>query len=139
MACKDLANAFDTRDASIATRLKVSRNELRLLNQLEDGPRSQVDIATHLGVTRSAVTAMVDRLSDDGLVTRQLSLEDRRVKMISLTAKVWQALAEHYGPAGRRVLQFAEPLTTDEVDQLTAHLVRLARAIEPALVESRAG
>lgn len=60
VACKQLGAAFDLRDAEIAAELGISRNELRLLNHLEDGPRPQVDIAAYLHVSRAAITSMVD-------------------------------------------------------------------------------
>jgi DNA-binding MarR family transcriptional regulator len=80
---------------------------------------------------------MVDRLSNDGLVDRRASREDRRVNQISLTAKVWRALAEHYSPAGRRVLQATETLTTEEVTQLTEHIQDPARAVNPSSNETQ--
>lgn len=129
LACRTLGAAFDAHDASMAEQLGVSRNELRLVNQLEEGPRSQLDIAGHLHLSRAAVTVMVDRLTRENLVTRERSPHDRRVNLVTLTPKVWRILAQHYQPAGQRVLETTASLTPTDVDQLTRHLHLLARAL----------
>lgn len=131
VACKQLGAAFDARDAEIATGLGVSRNELRVLNLLEDGPHSHVSIATHLGVSRAAVTSIVDGLADRRLVSRSESPDDRRVKLVSLTPAVWAVLAEHYRPFGERVLAGATALTPTDVEALVLYLGRLVSAIAP--------
>ena len=43
------------------------------------------DLAEHLGVVRSAVTPLIDRLETHGLVERIRSTEDRRVWLVVLT------------------------------------------------------
>jgi len=136
LACKDLGAAFDLRDAEISAELGISRNELRLLNFLEDGPRSQVDIAAHLLVSRAAVTSMVDTLTAHGLVKRSPSTEDRRVKLVSLTPKVWQVLSKHYGPSGRRVLDAASELGDAEVRQMVRYIETVSHAIHPKTAEA---
>jgi DNA-binding MarR family transcriptional regulator len=56
---------------------------LRLL----DEPRTMSEIATVLHCDNSNVTGIVDGLEEKGLVTRQSSQTDRRVKLIALTAE----------------------------------------------------
>lgn len=129
IACRRLGASFDERDAEIATGLGVSRNELRLLNLLEDGPRPQVQIADHLSVSRAAVTSMIDALSERDLVSRSESPDDRRVKLVTLTPRVWRMLAEHYRPLGLRVVSIADALDASQLDALTQHLGALTTAI----------
>ena len=57
------------------------------LTMLIDGPRRMRDIADHMVCDASYVTAIVDRLEELGLATRQASATDRRVKEIALTGK----------------------------------------------------
>jgi DNA-binding MarR family transcriptional regulator len=52
-----------------------------------DHPSPMSAIATALACHASNVTGLVDRLEEQGLVTRRPSEEDRRVKHICLTAK----------------------------------------------------
>jgi DNA-binding MarR family transcriptional regulator len=56
---------------------------LRLL----DRPRTMSEIAAVLHCDNSNVTGIVDGLEEKGLATRQPSAEDRRVKLIALTAE----------------------------------------------------
>ncbi len=56
---------------------------LRLL----DEPRTMSEIAAVLHCDNSNVTGIVDGLEERGLVVRQPSEEDRRVKLIALTAE----------------------------------------------------
>jgi MarR family transcriptional regulator, transcriptional regulator for hemolysin len=48
-------------------------------------PLSQSELADRLGVEGATMVAMVDRLVKAGLVTRELSTADRRVKRVALT------------------------------------------------------
>jgi MarR family transcriptional regulator for hemolysin len=48
-------------------------------------PLSQTEIAERLGVEGATLVAMIDRLVKAGLVVREASTEDRRVKRIRLT------------------------------------------------------
>ncbi len=52
-----------------------------------DRPAPMSALATALGCHASNVTGLVDRLEEQGLVTRRPSEEDRRVKHIALTPK----------------------------------------------------
>ena len=49
-------------------------------------PLSQSELADRLGVEGATMVAMVDRLVKMGLVVRQISVADRRVKLVVLTA-----------------------------------------------------
>jgi DNA-binding MarR family transcriptional regulator len=52
-----------------------------------DRPRTMSEIATALHCDNSNVTGIVDGLEEKGFATRGPSPEDRRVKLISLTAE----------------------------------------------------
>lgn len=58
------------------------------------GPRSLTEIRDHLNLTLSATSHLVDRLHDDGLVSRVEDLHDRRQKQIALTAAGLAFVAE---------------------------------------------
>ncbi|RWR15828.1 MarR family transcriptional regulator [Microbacterium enclense] len=135
IACRQLGAAFDSRDAEIAHALGVTRNELRLLNLLEDGPRPQVSVAGVLGLSRSAVTSIADSLTERRLIERSPSTEDRRVKLLSLTPAVWGVLAQHYRPGGERVIEaIASDFPEDAAAALAETLSAIAAAIHPSLV-----
>lgn len=60
-----------------------------------DEPLKMSDLAMQVGMSRGAVTSMVDRLVDQRLVKRVHSTQDRRVVTLEATA------------AGRKVIDYA--------------------------------
>lgn len=60
--------------------------QLRACRLLLDGPRTVSCLGRELGISLSATTQLADRLERTGLVTRQPGGEDRRTKLLSLTA-----------------------------------------------------
>lgn len=93
----------------------------------ENGPASQAQLGRRLGLDRSDLHAVVDRLHRDGLVSRERDAADRRRNVVALTA------------AGRRVLRRLErdvdaaqeellaPLSGDERAHLVALLTRVVK------------
>src|ERR671916_675769 len=71
----------------VAEQLGISQAGLRGLLAIDpDQPRSMGELAQELNCDRSYVTAIVDDLERAGLAERRVSVEDRRVKTIALTA-----------------------------------------------------
>jgi MarR family transcriptional regulator, organic hydroperoxide resistance regulator len=111
-----IARELDLRPAAFGT--------LRMLNE----PRTMSEVANALQCDNSNVTGIVDSLEEKGLVRRRPSEEDRRVKLIELTA------------AGRRVharlsKAFATPPAW--VDGLTEKDRRTLREIFQRAVDAR--
>ena len=50
-----------------------------------DAPMSQIELANKLGIEAATMVTMIDRLSKAGLIVREASPVDRRVKLIVLT------------------------------------------------------
>lgn len=103
LACRRLARAMDAFDESACVRLGVVRSDLRALNLLEDGPLAPSALADQLGLTRSAVTALVDRLAESGYVRRVSVPGDRRAAAVELRPATWRAFASVYRSLGQRV------------------------------------
>jgi DNA-binding MarR family transcriptional regulator len=82
-----------------------------------DRPRAMSEIAAVLHCDNSNVTGIVDGLEEKGLVTRQSSAGDRRVKLIALT------------PEGRKV----RARLTRAVEKPPAWVERLSEADRRAL------
>jgi len=75
---------------------------------------------------RSTLGAVLDRLEKKALVVRSASATDRRVKVLTLTAKGKQ-LVKRASPAVLRVQErLMEPLTAGEREQMQHLLARLA-------------
>jgi len=58
------------------------------------GPQKMSDIARQIQVTMSGATAVVDKMVQAGLVTREFSPSDRRVVLIALSEKGREVLRE---------------------------------------------
>jgi DNA-binding MarR family transcriptional regulator len=90
----------------------------------EAQPRQMSEIAGNLGVTRSTVTTIIDKLVEGGLVERETDAVDRRRSFVHLTemgtiaasraaeaqAKAWALFWEHIPDEMR--LELLEPLET---------------------------
>jgi MarR family transcriptional regulator, organic hydroperoxide resistance regulator len=111
-----IARELDLRPAAFGT--------LRLL----DRPRTMSEVAAALQCDNSNVTGIVDSLEDKGLAQRRPSEEDRRVKLIELTA-------EGRRVHGRLSKAFATPPAW--VDSLTGADQRTLRDILQKAVGAR--
>jgi long-chain acyl-CoA synthetase len=88
----------------------ISLAQYRLLGNLADGPSQASTLAERLIVSRPSVTALVDGLVKQGLVTREGSAGDRRRVMHVLT------------PAGRKTLRTADARIEERLDRLADEL-----------------
>ena len=77
---------------SVWRKLGLSHAQVGMLYMLYYHKSSNVkQIADYLGISKSAVTQLVDPLVDKQLVNRQADNKDRRINWLSLTAKGDQA------------------------------------------------
>lgn len=85
-------------------------------------PLSQLEAAGRLGVDRTTMVALVDRLEGKGLVERRRSPEDRRKNIVGLTPAGEDCLrrAERARAAAER--RFLAPLGKEEADRLVRTL-----------------
>lgn len=124
LACRDLARAMDRFDEAACVRLGLGRSDLRALNLLEHGPLGASVLARGLGLTRPAVTALIDRLVEAGYVVRVAVPGDRRATGVELQPATWKAFAQVYRPLGEQVWAATTDLSPGEqqavVDAMTA-------------------
>jgi DNA-binding MarR family transcriptional regulator len=86
----------------------TGRGKVRVLMQLENQSLSLGDIAKALQVDRPYATVLVNQLEEIGLVERTADPDDRRRKVVALTA------------AGRRAMREARDVLTTPPPQLAA-------------------
>lgn len=72
----------------------ITDTQIIVLRSLRKGPCNTTFLARVLGVTLSAITALINRLYKMGLVTRERRDKDRRQVWISITPKGKQVLQE---------------------------------------------
>lgn len=95
----DMSTRFHDEYEAAAAAHDLTGVQAKLLGVVADHPVPMNQIATVLKCEPSNITGLVDRLAARGLVTRQPSPTDRRVKLVAATAvgaevsgKVWANL-----------------------------------------------
>lgn len=86
------------------------------------GSTGVTDLGDHLGVTSAAVSQMLERLVQQGLILRSEDPSDRRVKQIVLTDKGLQVYQESIRARQGWLDDLAEILSADDKEQITAVL-----------------
>jgi DNA-binding MarR family transcriptional regulator len=100
--------------------------EMSILATLrETGPISQRKLGDMLGVNRTIMVKIVDRLETDGLVRRERDPADRRSYALAPTQDGLAALARMHKAAGTGEAEITERLTGDEARRLTELLLGL--------------
>ena len=89
------------------------------------GPLEAKRVAQLSGMSRAAVSALVNTLERDGLVVRRPAGHDRRAVELSLTPDGAEVFAAAFIAHNQRERTWASTLTSDEAAQLTALLEKL--------------
>jgi len=109
----------------------LSLTELRVLKLLSvNGPSPMARIAADLTVTPASMTGLVDRLEEEGFVTRERSSRDRRVVSVAITAKGSESFQRGRALHRRLVEKTLRALSEDEAEELVRSLGKLSRAAE---------
>lgn len=110
-------------------------NALKLLQSV--GDISLSDLSKRMSATNSAITGLVDRMVEAGLVAREQSAEDRRVWKIKLTAD-GRAMAKKVDVAPWEILRDAlSALPQAELDGLIKTLLKVADHIDDVVKTRR--
>lgn len=103
----------------------VKFNALLLIKHLGGAKGiSQNEMTHHLIASPSNTTRLVDRMIADGYVERFESPQDRRVKMVRVTAKGAQILDKLFQGYGEMIQQSVYTLSRPEVEQLSGLLLK---------------
>ncbi|MEM9883080.1 MAG: MarR family transcriptional regulator [Planctomycetota bacterium] len=129
-ACRRLHAAVDRLDAKAASAAGISRNDLRCLNRLEQGPQTPKELAQHLGLTSGSVTALLDRLEHRALIRRSPHPGDRRAVLVSMEPKVFRELAAVYRPFGEALVELTHGFSKREGAAAVKHLDDVSAACE---------
>jgi DNA-binding MarR family transcriptional regulator len=106
---------------------------LRTLQRAEESGLAALRV-TELGkrliIRPPSVTSVVDRLERNGLVKREPAAEDRRVKLVSLTAKGRQLVTQVLEVHGPQIERILAGLSREELSELSRLLARLHGHLE---------
>ncbi len=101
---------------SVAKKLKLSRTDMRCLELIgRHGPMTAGRIAEESGLTTGAVTFILDRLEEAGMVTRRRDTEDRRRVWVEINPDAQQRLAEMQQPVAEQMRQVAQGFKAEDL------------------------
>jgi DNA-binding MarR family transcriptional regulator len=103
-------------DEGLAKKLKLSRTDMRCLDLVgRHGPLTAGQLAVESGLTTGAVTFILDRLEQAGMVTRRRDTEDRRRVWVEIVPEARQRLAGLQQPVAEEMRQVAQRFKADEL------------------------
>jgi DNA-binding MarR family transcriptional regulator len=107
------ASDFDER---VAKNLKLSRTDLRCLDLIGGlGPITAGRLAEESGLTTGAVTFILDRLEEAGMVTRRRDTEDRRRVWVEIVPEAQKRLQGLQQPVAEQMRDVAMHFKADEL------------------------
>jgi DNA-binding MarR family transcriptional regulator len=112
-----------------STQWRLSSRDSSILSHLDrDRGMSPRDLATHLGVVPSTLSATIARLARLGYITSEATTSDKRQRELRLTAKGAEAMASTSVLDAERVRAVLQRLTKDERSHAVRGLALFARA-----------
>lgn len=111
-------------------------NVLRILRG-EGKPLPCLEIASRLITAVPAITALLDRLEEAGLIVRERSVEDRRVVYIAITPKALEQLARVDQPLQEMHRRLLGHLSSAEIKQLSSLLEKARNSGQPQATEQQ--
>lgn len=117
---------------------KVTRSELIALIMLKQrGEATMSQLASDMGLQKSTLTNIRQRLTKRGLIQHYRDANDQRIIWISLTPD-GEEFADRVLETISRVLQkVKDALTSDELDQLIALLLKVANVFQATEQEQK--
>jgi DNA-binding MarR family transcriptional regulator len=103
-------------DEQVAKKLKLSRTDMRCLDLIDRlGPISAGRLAEETGLTTGAVTFILDRLEEAGMVTRRRDTEDRRRVWVEIVPEAQERLKDLHQPVAEEMREVAQRFKADEL------------------------
>src|SRR5580658_10529881 len=113
----------------LAKKLKLSRTDMRCLDLIGRlGPLTAGRLAEESGLTTGAVTFILDRLEEAGMVTRRRDTEDRRRVWVEIVPEAQERLAGLQQPIAEEMRQVAQHFKADEL-ALVRDFMRQAKEV----------
>lgn len=112
----------------------LSMQQIRALFHIHDFQHGVTDIGDHLGVTKAAASQMLDKMVEQGFITRSEDPQDRRGKQIHLTEKgsmaMQASLQARQSWLDVLAVQFT-PTEKVEITRALSMLLEKARFLDP--------
>lgn len=110
---------------------KVTRSELIALFMLQQrGEATMSQLASDMGLQKSTLTNIRQRLTKRGLIQHYRDANDQRIIWISLTAEGEEFANRVLETMSRMLQKIKEALTSDELEQLITLLLKVANVVQ---------
>ncbi len=100
---------------------------------LHAGPQKVSDIGRRVGLTSGAITSAVDRSEKLGLVVRTFDADDRRSRVVKLTARGKPVIEQAFASHGKTMEEAMSALTRSELRTLATLLKRVGTSAQSKL------
>jgi DNA-binding MarR family transcriptional regulator len=129
----------DAFDQFVADSLGINRTDLRCMDILErTGPMTAGDLAKAAHLTSGAVTAVLDRMEEAGIVTRVRDTEDRRRVRVEMTPEARAQGNRFYEGLARGAQELYGHFTTAQLRLVLGFLQRGREMASRAMGELKA-
>ena len=116
-------SAVEKMDEAFCKLLGVNRTDGRCLDVIDQRPGLTAgELAEAVGLSPGAVTTVLDRLEERGLVTRSRDPDDRRRVTLKMTPEANRLAWEAYGPLGEMGGPFIAELSDKELEAVIRFL-----------------
>ena len=108
--------ADDLKRADVAAELGISMTEMQTMALIHDnGALTPTQISAEMKLSTGAVTALLDRLEENGAVLRRANPADRRSTLVDLTAAGRSSIGGNYAEYGELVAPIAGRRSEEEL------------------------
>jgi DNA-binding MarR family transcriptional regulator len=122
VAAQAYQDATDEVDEAASAVLGLNRTDLRCLSVLWRGPMIASELARATGLTRGAMTTVLDRLERSAYAQRAWDHDDRRRVRVELTAAGRRRVEVVYGPLGKEGFRMLQKYTRRELAAILRYL-----------------
>ena len=120
---REMELASDLLDDAAAARMGLNRTDHRAMDVLErESPITPSRLAELCGLSRGAVTTVIDRLERAGYARRTPDPEDRRSVLVEMTPEARERAMGIYGPIGERAFAAFQRFTVAELETVERFL-----------------
>jgi MarR family transcriptional regulator for hemolysin len=103
---------------------------LVLLHLSRENGLIQKNLAIRVGVEAPTLVVMLDRMAEDGWITRRESSDDRRSKTVHLTTKAQEVLKQIRATATQLRRELLAGIAPKDIERCTDILAQIKRAVE---------
>ncbi len=124
-------------DKSLKTKLNLGDytvpQTMIMYNLANNGRMKISDLSEKMGLTNSTVSGIVDRLEDQGVVTRQRCTDDRRVVHVELSSEHKKKREDLHDRLDKYFDEILADVPAEQIDSIYSSLLLLKSALESHL------